>query len=126
MDITSSRNYQGYELGNSTLRTETDVVCHVIGENFSDVDRASDILGQQKDSKIYLFNSNLMADDGFTVLSQSGSKTNNTQTYPQIVKTSGRYRSSECYITDSAIQKTETIGNDLFKRTVRLTCEILV
>lgn len=120
-----SRTYDGYELGNSTLRSRPDVVCHVLAENPSDCDRIADIIGQQKHSKIFLPDINRMSDSGIIILDFNGNKTNTTKTYPELVADTSEYRGTHCYFSDSQIQDKERLG-DLHKKTVRLTCEILV
>jgi hypothetical protein len=124
VDIGNNRTHDGYELGNSTLNTKTDIICHVLAENPADCDRISEIFGLQKDSKIYLVDINQMAADQVTILDYAGDKTNTTQTYPELVA-ADNYQWLACYFTESHIQGIESLG-DVYKRTVRLTCEILI
>jgi hypothetical protein len=121
----AGRGYEGYELGNSTLKSDPDIICHVLAENASDCSRIADILGQQKDSKIFLPDINRMSDSGVIILDFNGNKTNTTQTYPELVADTSEYRGRHCYFQESQIQDKERLG-DLHKKTVRLTCEILV
>jgi hypothetical protein len=125
IDVATRRTATGYELGNGVLNTSPDIVCHVITETGSDCDRIADILQLQQDSKIYLANTNMMADSGVVILDYNGNKTNTTMTYPEMVAEGTSYRGSECYFKDTSIQERQTLG-DAYKRTVRLKCEILV
>jgi len=125
IDTASRRSATGYELGNSTLNTDTDIVCHIVSETPSDCDRIAEILANQQDSKIYLADINRMADSGVVILDYNGNKTNTTMTYPEIVSENSAYRGPACYFTNGNIQERQILG-DAYKRTVRLNCEILV
>jgi hypothetical protein len=125
IDTAPRRTAKGFELGNSTLETRTEIVCHIVTETASDCDRIADIIQQQQDSKIYIANINVMADSGIVILDYLGNKTNTTMTYPEIVGENSPYRGTECYFKQTSIQDRQNLG-DAYKRTVRLNCEILL
>jgi hypothetical protein len=125
VDVALSRTATGYEMGNSTLNTNTEILCHIVTESPSDCDRIADIIQQQKDSKIYLADINAMADSGVVILDYLGNKTNTTMTYPEIAGETSEYRGTACYFTDASLQAKQKLG-DAYKRTVRLSCEILI
>lgn len=125
VDTASRRTAEGFELGNGTLNTKPEIVCHIVTETPQDCDRIADILSLQQDSKIYLVDLNTMAASGITTLDYYGDKTNTTMTYPDIVHETSLYRGTECYFKECSIQDRQTLG-DAYKRTVRLNCEILV
>jgi hypothetical protein len=125
IDVAPQRTAKGFEIGNSILETDTEIICHIITETPSDCDRIADILSQQQDSKIYLADINQMADSGVVILDWAGNITGTTMTYPEIVAETSVYRGTECYFTKASVQQRQSLG-DAYKRTVRLNCEILL
>jgi hypothetical protein len=115
--------FRGFELGNDNLNAFPTIYMHVVGETKSDVDRISEILARQKDSKFYLVNEDMMAQSGIKILDFNGNKTNTTMTYPEIVNEG--YRGRECYITEASLENFEVLAPNLYKRTVKLKTDMI-
>ena len=115
---------EGYELGNAALNIKQDVLFHVVAENRYDRNNLIDILRQQSDKTIWLFNSNTIAQSGVFPLDFRGMLIG-TLMYPDLVADNA-YRWTSCRFTDNRISNIESIHPNLFEGVVRSTLEVVL
>tara|TARA_Y100000310_G_C20658386_1_gene803260 strand:- start:1092 stop:2081 length:990 start_codon:yes stop_codon:yes gene_type:complete len=120
------RYSQGYELGNSSLRTYQDVLFHVIAESKWQRNQLVDILSVQQDKTIYLFDTNKVAEDRKYPLDYRGMlASGNPLMYPNLVAASG-YRWKECRFRNSVLSEVESPSPNLHEAVVRTTFEVVI
>lgn len=125
------RRNEGYELGGGHIVYHK-IKFHIIAEDDYTCKKISDMIANQQDKSIYMYNLDLMIPSGFP-LNMDGSLTSNPKTYPNLVKHSGeggyRYTNGiqygKTFVTDTAAQKVHALGN-IHYTTVDLTTETIV
>lgn len=124
---TVGRNFAGYQLGGGQW-SYNDVIFHVITENGNDADKIADILAEQNDKTIFLFNPDHLADSGAFPLNYQGSIASGAMTYPALVadKTNGGYRSNKLRFSNARKQDGVEINENLYVRPVRVTTEVVL
>lgn len=111
-----------YELGNDNLIIEQDIICYVLAENKNDRNKLLDILRLQQDGFIYLFNTNLLAQDDNYPLNYNGDLINNAMNYESIVN---NYKWRKCWIKAANLFEIDSVTPNLYQGAVRLTTEII-
>lgn len=124
IEAVSRGNTAGYELGNAALIIYQDVLFHVIAENRYDRNNLIDILRQQSDKTIWLFNSNTMANSGVFPLDYRGMLIG-TLMYPNFVAEDG-YRYIKCTFENNNISAIESIHPNLYEGVVRSTLSLVL
>jgi hypothetical protein len=117
-------NTKGYELGNDALIINQDILFHVLAENRQDRNNIIDVLRQQSDKTIWLFNSNTVAQTGAFPLDYRGMLTG-TLMYPDLVAEDG-YRWKSCTFNNNNISNIESIHPNLYEGVVRSTIEVIL
>jgi len=115
-----------YQLGGG-FYSEGDVILHVITEDCGFADRIGNILVNQKDKVLLLFDSNYIKNNSYYPLDYRGSIAQNAKTYPQMIAWSGDggYRTSsniieyKAYIIETRGQGTSEISQGLYHHPVR-------
>lgn len=123
IEIIPRRNFMGYELGNNAQWSYQDVALHVLAENTWDRNRISDILTDNKDKTIWLFDVNEVLASGAYPLGVYGQKLNDN-TYEYFVSPSG-YRWKKCAIVDSHSQVIDSPQPNLYRGVVRWKLETI-
>jgi hypothetical protein len=111
-----------YELGNSNLKIEQDIVFYILAENKNDRNKLLDILRLQQDSFIYLFNTNLLSQDEKYPLDYNGDLIDNPLMYPDIVNT---YKWRKCWIKTINLFEIDSVHPNLYQGAARATVEII-
>ena len=114
-----------YELGNGSLVKEQDVLFHVVAETRSMRNTLLDIISQQNDKQIWLFNTNTVADDSAYPLDYRG-MLSGTNMYPDLVGPDSEYRWRKCFFKNANISEVESINPNLYQGVVRVTAEIII
>lgn len=131
VEIVDDREYQGYQLGDSTQWAISDVIFHVMAENEPTARRISDIISYQTDKTVFVFNPKKIANNNDFALDYRGSLVNPSSTYPNLVKPTGDggYRwtdgiqAGKLRMTNATVQKGDWITRELYHKPVRMTTE---
>jgi len=117
-----------YELGNSSLIRQQDVLFHVLTEVRGTRNDLVDALANQTDDTIWLFNVNEMAASSAFPLDFEGALATGALTYPDLIKVpdSGGYRWKTCRFTNATVTEIEAIHQNLYEGTVRMTMEVIL
>ena len=115
---------EGYELGNSALVVDQDVIFHVLADNREDRNKLVSILEVQNDLNIWLFDSDTVAASGVFPLDFRGERTG-AYRYPDLVATSNPYRWKTCRLHDIVVSEVDAWHPRLYEGTVRATCEVI-
>lgn len=124
---------QGFQIGGGQY-TRNRVNFFVIGEDKATVDRLANIIDNQREKTIYLYDSNKMASDGKFPLNQFGTPNSGFLTYPALVQYSGDggYRLTRGVLwgklsfIDSEVQERQQIMQNIYQRSVVLTTEAVL
>lgn len=113
--------YSPYALGGGT-KCHNVIVFHILAEDSNTVDKIADILGNQYEKTIFLFDKDYLASSGVFPLDHLGRLNNSAKTYPQIVeaKEDGGYRWRKLTIESAEKQPKYRIHDYLYSRPVRL------
>lgn len=114
----------GYELGNTSLLLEQDVLYHVVAEDRYTRNKLIDQLRAQEDRTIWLFSSYDVAASGDYPLDHRGEKVNNNM-YEDFVNEGNGHRWKKCSFTNATISEVESLNPRLHEGTVRITHEIV-
>lgn len=133
IEVLDSRNYEPFQLGKSSY-VYTDIVFHIISEDGSIAHRLADVLGNQYDKTVYLFDTDKMAKDNRFPLQHDGSKASNPLCYPDLVSPTGdggfRYTSDvwlgKMTINDTSARSQEKISNRLYHSSARWNTEVVM
>jgi hypothetical protein len=112
-------------MGNTSQFVKQDVVFHIVAENRWWRNQLVDILSLQKDSQIWLFNSNTVAESGKYPLDYKGMVVPSPKNYDDIVETP-QYRYLLARITDVVTTEMESYTQRLHEGTVRATFEVVL
>jgi len=112
-----------YELGNTALWIEQDVLFHVIADTRTDRNKIVSILQTQTDHVIWLFDSDLIAAASAFPLDYRGERINGNN-YPDLVS-DANYRWKKCRFKDNRMYDAETLNPRLYAGVVKATCEIV-
>lgn len=114
---------RGYELGNTSLWIEQDVVLHILADDRPTRNKIVSLLQVQADHTIWLFDSDIVAASGAFPLDYSGDRVNGN-VYPDIVVNTD-YRWKKCTFRNVVVSDVEAMHPRLYEGTVRITCEFV-
>lgn len=117
-------NMKPWQIGANDFVIDQDILLHIFAENAHDKNKLADIIRLQKHKTIILYDSYIVINSGIYGLSYNGSINPSGTTYPNIVQNSN-YQSYKCFFKDTQIIDMETINNNLFWCTIRLTTEVI-
>jgi len=113
---------KGYELGNSALDVEQDVLFHVLADNRRTRNDLISILSLQNDKYIWLFDSNIINSGQNFPLDAKGSRVK-TLNYPDLVSETG-FRWRKCRLANTTMSEVESINPQLYEGVVRTTINL--
>jgi hypothetical protein len=119
--VSRSRSY-AYELGNSNLVIEQDLICYILAENKNDRNKLLDIIRLQQDSFVYLFDTNKLVRDQKYPLNFNGDIEENALMYPDIID---QYKWRKCWIKNVNLFEIDSMHPNLYQGAIRLTTEII-
>jgi len=125
IESTPRGSARGYELGNGAISVDQDVLFHVLANNRYDRNNLLDIIRNQFDKIIWLFNSQTVAESTGYPLDYRGMLVGSNM-YPDLVDSGNNYRWRECRFTDVIISEVESFALDLHQGIARTTFEIIV
>jgi hypothetical protein len=116
------RNASPWELGNSSLVIEQDILFHILAEKRWDRNQLLDIIGLQEDKIIQLYDSNSINDAGAWPLTYKGMRVSSPKMYPTLVST---YPFQTARFKSITFSEVETINPYLYKGVARATMEVI-
>lgn len=118
---------KGYELGNDSLVIMQDVLFHVMAESRTLRNNLVDMIRQQSDKAIWLFDTNRVVAGGDYPLDYRGELVG-SKMYPDLVDTiaNGGYRWNKCYFMNATVSEIEALHPTLYEGMVRTTMEIVL
>lgn len=114
----------GYELGNGSLVISQDVLFHILAESRGMRNNLVDIIRQQSDKTIWLYDNNVVNQNDAYPLDYRGELTGSNM-YTDLVD-SATYRWNKCYLVNSTVSEVESVHPNLFEGVVRTTAEIVL
>lgn len=123
IDVSSSSDFVPYELGGGQW-VNNDITFYVITEKDWECRNIMDQISFQNDRDIYLYDTNLIAEnDAFPLTSNHSLKENTLPSglYPNLVD---NYRYRNCYIYDSKCRPIVELNNNLYMGTVKCKTEV--
>lgn len=124
---------KGVELGNYLEYKNLEVVFHILGEDSSIVTKIGDIISNQHNRRIYLYDTNLVADNNAFPLDYRGMVVSSPKTYPELTATSANggfridsYLGSSMRLLDvGSRQPMQSLSNDLHYLPLRLGVQVI-
>ena len=123
VEITPRTILKPYEIGSTTNIIYQDILLHVLTENFSDRAIILDILLQQKDRPLMLYDINKVVNNNAFPINFDGTKNENGKIYPELVD-NNQYKLQVVYIKDASIIEMNNYGQNLYVGSFRYTIEI--
>jgi len=115
---------RGYELGSDSLQAYRDIRFTIVAETKSERNNIADIVANQTDKSIYLFDTNTMAYGTGFPLDYRGEKVNNLM-YPDWISATGyRYKTSR--FENTIITDGQQIHPNLYTAIVQTTIETII
>jgi hypothetical protein len=111
-----------YELGNSLMWLEQDIVFYVLAENKNDRNKLLDIIRLQQDSTLQLFDTNLVAQNDSFPLDYNGDIKVSPLMYPDLVN---QYSWRKCFIKNVNLIELDSRHTNLYQGAARATLEII-
>lgn len=123
VEVVPRRGMRGYQLGGGQY-INTDVLFHCLAEDELTRNKLVDIISLQNDKKIFMFDSNSIADSGDFPLDYRGYPAPSALRYPDLVnkhyKDGGNLR-----LTNSSVQGMDVINSNFYAGIVKLTTEVI-
>lgn len=111
-----------YELGNSLMWLEQDIVFYVLAENKNDRNKLLDIIRLQQDSTLKLFDTNAVAQNDSFPLDYNGDIKNSPLMYTNLID---QYFWRKCFIKNVNLIELESKHINLYQGAARATLEII-
>lgn len=124
VEIESNRGFKPYQLGQGQYVNQG-VNIHIIGETPFDKNQLMDIVSNQHDKTIYMYDRNVVRDSGLFPLDYRGALNSGAWTYPNLVQSEG----SMTYWRKLTFKDTRVIPlkvADYYGATVKTTCEVIM
>jgi hypothetical protein len=120
-----SSNSNPNAIGTYERNVRQDIILNIFHKNPDIVEKISDVLYQQIDSNIFLFDVYRSYSSGDYPLNFDGTLMNRSGTYNNLVNTHPftQARNYSCYIKDSEIESVYRLDNNLYHGTVRFETE---
>jgi len=113
-----------YEIGSTSSIIYQDLMLNILTESYSERSMITDILLQQKDRPIMLYDINKVVNSGVYPINYDGSKNINGKIYPEIINNS-EYQLRVVYVKNADIIDFVNYGQKIFFASIRYTFEIL-
>ena len=121
VEIVPRRRYRGYQLGGGQF-TYTDVLFHCVAEDSMDVNKMVDIVANQNDKTIFMFDSNKMAASGAFPIDYMGVPVSGAAHYPEIID---NYSNRRLRFTNARGSEVTMINTNFNAGIVRITAEVI-
>lgn len=121
IELTPRTILNPFQLGSTDNIITQDILLHVLCNNSSQRNNIIDILIEQKDNTLYLYDINLAVKNKHTPLDQYGSINDDGKNYNTLVS---EYPTSWCLIKNTNISELNTISSSMHHGIVRWSIEI--
>ncbi len=121
VEIVPRRRYRGYQVGGGQF-AYTDVLFHCVAEDSTMANKMVDIVANQNDKTIFMFNSNTMAASGDFPLDYRGIPVSGAKQYPDIIEA---YSDKRLRFTNSRGSEVKMINTNFNAGIVRITTEVI-
>ncbi len=125
IEAVSRRRMSPYQMGDTSQFIRQDVLFHIIAESRWWRNQLVDIVSLQKDSQVWLYNSNTVASSGAFPLDFRGMTIANPNNYDDIV-TDENYRYLLARMVDMNVTEMQSYNSRLHEATVRATFEVVI
>lgn len=125
LEVVPRRRFTPYQMGDTSQFIKQDVLFHIVAESRWWRNQLVDILSLQKDSQLWLFNSNTLVSSGVYPLDYRGMRVTSPLNYDDIVNTA-EYRYISARLIDMSITEMESHDARLHEGTVRATLEVVL
>ena len=133
VEVVQRRDMKPYCLGGLNHWVNTDVLFHVLAEEDYTRDKLLDIVSLQQDKTIFMFDSDMIGRNDAFPLDYRGMVKKDDLRYPELVEPSGnggfRYMGAgngSLTFTNSRIQLSDTINENLYHGVVRMKTEVII
>lgn len=128
IELPTTSSKEPYEIGSRVSWVRKDVLFHVLAESETTAEKIADILDLHTAENIYMFDTNLIADNDAFNFNESGFLRSGAKTYPDLVQPSanGGYRDRQLRFIDWSTETGQWLSPDLFVNTVRTTTEVIL
>lgn len=116
------RTFMPYQMGDLSQFVYQDVLFHIVADTRWWRNQLVDIISLQKDSQIYMYDNDLVAQSGAYPLDYRGMVVDKSKTYP-VLSTS--YRDKMIRFYNVIVTEMQTINSRLYMGTVRVTFELV-
>ena len=114
------------QLGDGSIWREQDVLIHVLAESKFERDKITDIIADQMDKNIWLFDNDAVALAGDFPLDYRGEIVDATKDYDALVDGVMGHRWERCRFIRTQISEVEALNTRLYEGVVRMTCEVFM
>lgn len=128
VEVSPTKRFEPYEMGNGSLTTMQDVRFHVLAESAWERNKLMDIISEQDDKNIWLYNVDEVIKKGHMPLDHRGMVATNPKMYPNFVDPTGDggSRHKTCRFTNTTVTEVENHNPRLYEAVVRSTMEVMV
>lgn len=116
------RTFMPYQMGDLSQFVYQDVIFHIVADTRWWRNQLIDIISFQKDSQIYLYNNDLVAQSGAYPLDYRGMVIDRSKTYPIL---SRDYRDKMIRFYNVIVTEMQTVHSRLYMGSVRVTFELI-
>jgi len=126
-ETVGKRFTKGYQLGMGHVN-QRDIIFHIFSEDYGLNDRLSDIISEQQDKTIFLFDTQRAANSGVFPLEYNGALSDSAKTYNQLIELNSNngYRWRKFDFLDSTSQQTNELGNNIYHTPVRFITNLVL
>lgn len=133
VEMVSRQNVKGVELGNTLEYNDLSVLFHVLSEDDTMINRLVDIIKNQHRSRIYLYDTNLVATSNAHPLDYRGMPITGAKTYPELTAKTGdngfridSYLGSSMKLMDiNSNQPIQNLNDNLLYKPFRMGVEVI-
>lgn len=115
----------GHSLGTGYRYAKNNVSFHILSDNDGTCKKIADILADQKDKTIFMFDSNKIADSGVYPLDSRGMKRSQAINYPQMVAETG-YLWNKLRFQETHAQDIQRLQDNVYYTVVKAETEIVL
>lgn len=122
-----ARTFNPYQLGGNQY-SEQQILFHIITEDRNTANKLSDIIAEQNEKTIFLFDPEYLKDSGTFPLDYRGGLNDGALTYNQLIipKEDGGYRWRKLRLYDSNKQSTTKLQNNMFHTPIKFKTDLVL
>ena len=125
VEVNAIASTRGHSLGTGYRYAKNNVLFHILSDNDGTCKKLADILVDQKDKTIFMFDSNKIADSGAYPLDSRGMKRSEAINYPTMVSDSG-YVWNKLLFKETNAQNTQRLKDNIYYTVVKIETDIVL